>query len=221
MGRNPMFKKFLLAAGVIAIASPTYANIVEARLGASINNIDWTGAGSGGSKERAVAINGEILFGEPEFLKWALSPQPYLGGALNLEGKTSYGGGGLLWRQGISESFYIDFSFGLVIHDGTLAVEPSDIVQSVIDNPNAIDDFSPEQLAQFQSDLDRFKFRQQTEVDFGSRILFREQISIGYRWSTDWSAHIFAEHLSHGNILASNRPNEGFDSIGLRVSRHF
>ena len=42
--------------------------------------------------EGSVAISGEILFEEPEFLKWALSPQPYIGGTLNLEGHTSFAG---------------------------------------------------------------------------------------------------------------------------------
>ncbi len=216
-----MYKKILLAANVIAITSPTYAQVVEARLGANVHDIDWTGAGNGSGKERSIAINGEILFEEPEFLKWALTPQPYIGGALNLEGKTSHGGAGFLWRQTISESFFIDFSFGLVVHDGTIETEPSDIVESVIDTPSIENNFSPEQVAQFQSDLAEFRNSQETEIDFGNRLLFRQQIAIGYRWSEDWSVHVFTEHLSHGNILVSGRPNEGVDTLGFRFAKHF
>ncbi len=216
-----IFKRLLIAAGVIAITTPAYAQVSEVRLGANFHDIDWTGLGSGSDKERSIALNGEIVFEEPEFLKWAFSPQPYLGGALNLEGETSYGGGGLLWRQTFAENFYLDFSLGLVVHDGTIEARPSAIVQSVIDDPTVQAGLSEVERAQFTQDLAEFRNRQSTEIDYGSRVLFREQIAIGYRWSEDWSAHIFVEHLSHGNILVKNRPNEGLDTLGFRLSRHF
>lgn len=216
-----MFKKILLAVFMAACASPASAQVSEIRLGANFHDIDWTGAGNGADKERSGAINGEIIFEEPEFLKWAATPQPYIGGAVNLGGETSYGGAGLLWRQTFAENFYIDVSLGLVVHDGTIEVKPSDIVQSVIDDAAVEDGFSAEQRAQFATDLAEFRLRQQSELDFGSRILFREQIAIGYRWSDTWSSHVFVEHLSHGNILVSGRPNEGLDTLGFRMSRHF
>lgn len=216
-----MTKQLLLATAILSLACPASAQIAEVRIGANFHDIDWTGAGSGSDKERSAALNGEIVFEEPEFLKWALSPQPYIGGAVNLGGETSYGGGGLLWRQTFAKNFYIDFSFGLVVHDGTIEVEPSSIVQSVIDDASVEDGFTPEQRAQFEMDLADFRNRQETEIDYGSRILFREQIAIGYRWSDEWSTHVFVEHLSHGNILVSDRPNEGLDTLGLRASYHF
>jgi hypothetical protein len=216
-----MTKQLLLASAIFSLASPAAAQVAEVRLGANFHDIDWTGAGSGSDKERSGAINGEVVFEEPEFLKWALSPQPYVGGALNLGGETSYGGGGLLWRQTFAKNFYIDVSLGLVIHDGTIEVKPSAIVQSVIDDATVEDGLTPEQRAQFETDLADFRNRQQTEIDYGSRILFREQIALGYRWSDEWSTHVFVEHLSHGNILVSDRPNEGLDTLGVRASYHF
>lgn len=216
-----MIKKTLLAAAVFAFTTPVQAQVNEVRLGANIHDIDWTGLGSGADKERSSAINGEILFEEPEFLKWALSPQPYIGGAINFEGETSYGGAGLLWRQTFAENFYFDFSLGLVVHDGTIEVKASPIVQSVIDNATVEAGFTDAQRAQFATDLAEFRVRQNTEIDLGSRVLFREQIALGYRWSEQWSGHLFAEHLSHGNILVSGRPNEGLDTFGFRLARHF
>jgi lipid A 3-O-deacylase len=216
-----MFKRFILAAAIAALSSTAQAQVSEARLGANIHDIDWTGLGSGADKERSTAINGEILFEEPEFLKWALSPQPYIGGALNLEGETSHGGAGLLWRQTFAKNFYFDVSFGLVVHDGTIEVKASPIVQSVIDDAAVEASFTDAQRAQFASDLAVFRQRQNSEIDLGSRVLFREQIALGYRWSEEWSGHIFAEHLSHGNILVSGRPNEGLDTFGFRLARHF
>lgn len=197
------------------------AQVSEIRLGANIHDIDWTGFGSGSDKERSVALNGEIVFEEPEFLKWALSPKPYIGGSLNLEGETSHGGAGLLWRQAFAEKFYLDFSFGLSVHDGTLEASPSALVQRVANDPTLAFGFSAAEVAQFQVDIADFQNRQATEIDFGSRILFRQQLALGYRWSQDWSAHIFVEHLSNGKILVQNAPNEGLDTMGFRVSRHF
>lgn len=216
-----MTEQLLLAAALLACAAPASAQVAEARLGANFHDIDWTGAGSGSDKERSGAINGEIVFEEPEFLKWALSPQPYVGGAVNLGGETSYGGAGLMWRQTFTKKFYIDFSLGLVIHDGTIEVKASPLVQSVIDDATVEDSFTEEEREQFIAELAEFRNRQQTEIDFGSRILFREQIALGYRWSENWSTHIFVEHLSHGNVLVSDRPNEGLDTLGLRASYHF
>lgn len=214
-------KKTLVVLACAMFASPANAQISEVRLGTNIHNIDWTGFGSGSAKERSIALNGEILFEEPEYLKWALSPRPYFGGAINLEGETSYGGGGLLWRQSFAEHFYIDFSFGLVVHDGTLEVKPTDILQRVLDDASSEDSFTPEERAEFEIGLADFRTRQMSEIDFGSRILIRQQISLGYKWSEKWSGHLFTEHLSHGNLWVSDRPNEGLDTIGVRLSRHF
>ena len=216
-----MTKQLFLAAAMLSFSAPAFAQISEIRLGANFHDIDWSGAGNDSSKERSSAINCEIMFEEPELLKWALSPQPYLGGALNFGGETSFGGGGLLWRQTIGENFYFDFSFGLVVHDGTLEATPSSLVQSVIDDADIENSFTDEQRAQFLSELEDFRFHQDNGIDFGNRLLFREQISIGYRWSENWSAHLFVEHLSHGNILAGARPNEGLDTLGMRASYHF
>ena len=216
-----MIKHLLAAAAIFAVTTPASAQVAEIRLGANFHDIDWTGAGSGTDKERSGALNGEIIFEEPEFLKWALSPQPYVGGALNLGGETSYGGAGLLWRQTFAEKFYADFSLGLVVHDGTIEADASTLVQSVIDDASVQAGFTDEQRAQFETELAEFRNRQQTEIDFGSRVLFRQQIALGYRWTENWSTHVFVEHLSHGNILVSGRPNEGLDTLGARASYHF
>ena len=117
-----MLNKLLFAISVTAFASTASAQVAEIRLGANFHDIDWTGAGSGSDKERSGAINGEIIFEEPEFLKWALTPQPYIGGAVNLGGETSYGGGGLMWRQTFAENFYIDFSLNSESIETRLAV---------------------------------------------------------------------------------------------------
>ena len=216
-----MKKQVLLAAVIFTLATPASAQVTEVRLGTNIHDINWTGQGNGEAKERSIAINGEIVFKDPEFLKWAFSPRPYVGGSLNLGGETSYGGGGLLWRQTFGEKFYIDGSFGGVIHTGTREVKASPLVQSVIDGETVQTDLSPGESAQFVSELAEFRGRQASEIDFGTRLLFRQQLALGYRWTDKWAMEVFVEHLSNGRVFTPNRPNEGLDNVGFRASYHF
>ena len=67
-------------------------------------------------------------------------------------------------------------SFGLVIHDGTIEVEASPLVQSVIDDASVTREFTADQRAQFVAELAAFRGGQQSEIDYGSRILFRQQL---------------------------------------------
>jgi len=194
-----MKKLTLLLASLVTIlnSTPTFAQISEVRFG--ISNFDEEildlGISAVNGRESSVAINAEIIFEEPEFLKWALTPQPYINATLNLEGETSFGGAGLMWRQSFNDKFYGDFSFGLAIHNGT----------------NRVD----------QNNLSFFEIleRADEEISFGSRILFRQQLTLGYRVTDDWSAEIFGEHLSNGQILGS--VNEGVDILGVKASKRF
>lgn len=171
------------------------AQISEVRVGISqfdegITGIDWA---VDFADEKSIGLNGEVIFEEPEFLKWALSPQPYVGGMVNLEGKTSYVGAGLLWRQSIGDRIYADFGLGAVIHDGTL------------DIPRGTPDRFPRIL---------------NEIEFGSRVLFRPQLTAGYRINDEWAGEVFFEHLSHGTLL-DDSDNDGVDIVGARVAKRF
>lgn len=161
------------------------------------------------ASENSAAVNFEILFEGPQVLKWALSPKPYIGGTVNLEGKTSFAGSGLLWRQTISGSFYCDFAFGIVAHDGTKDIR--------LHRPISPGDWmSGEGPTRAQIFNDRFD----SEIKFGSRVLFREQLALGNSFSATWSAEIFLEHLSNGMILSSGR-NDGVNNLGFRAVRKF
>lgn len=185
----------LCAASVI----PAFAQVAEVRAGVTAHDLGWTIINADGDEEKSVAFNAEIIFEEPEFLKWALSPQPYIGGTLNLEGNTSYGGAGLLWRQNLGKTFYGDFAFGLVIHDGILDIDDA---RANASNTTELLDI-----------LRNSNF-------YGSRILFRQQLTLGVNISEEWAAEGFVEHISHGGLLA-NGPNEGSDAAGFRLNRKF
>lgn len=182
---------------IMATAMPLQANAQVSEIRAGVSEFDERtlkinlggggGPNGGNGLENSIALNAEIIFEEPEFLKWALTPQPYINATVNLEGKPSYGGAGLLWRQSLGDKFYGDFSFGLVVHNGETRSE----------------DF-----------FDRLK-----KIQFGSRVLFREQLTLGYRVSDTWSGEIFLEHLSNGQVFSS--VNEGADIVGVKAAKRF
>ena len=183
-----------------ASCSAAWAQVEEVRAGVTVHDLGWSIVNADGDEEKSIAFNAEIIFEEPEFLKWALSPQPYIGGTLNVEGNTSYGGAGLLWRQNLGKKFYGDFAFGLVVHDGILDVDDID--------------------ARAGDDDDEFFDLIFNRNRYGSSVLFRQQLTLGINLSEEWAAEGFVEHISHGGLL-SNGPNEGSDAAGFRLNRKF
>ncbi len=196
-----MFLKYFISSCIfvagLAVSEPASAQIAELRFG--LTEFDERTLDLGISvqfaNENSAAINGEILFEEPEFLKWALTPQPYIGGTINLEGKTSFGGGGLLWRQSFGDKFYGDLAIGLVAHTGT----------------NNIERQAGESFFDILSRFDE-------EIEFGTTILFREQVALGYNVNQSWSGEIFFEHLSNAFL---DPDNDGVDNLGFRAVRKF
>jgi lipid A 3-O-deacylase len=206
----------------LGLSSPAFAQVSEIRGGAQQHDIEFFGLGGKKGKETSAALNAEIIFEEPEFLKWALSPQPYIGGSLNLSGNTSYGGAGLMWRQTLGEKLYFDFAFGLVVHDGTKEVA----LPSYFDDPaiiaalNGTVQITPAQLARIRAENTPYFNRLNNEIEFGSRVLFREALTLGLRVSERWATEVYVEHLSNGKIL-TNGSNEGLDVLGGRLSYRF
>lgn len=131
------------------------------------------------------------------------------GGTLNLEGETSFGGSSVLWRQSIGKNLYGDFAFGMVVHSGTKDVR--------LRRPISAEEWM---TAQGQARAHEFNERFDSEIKFGSRVLFREHIALGYNISDNWSGEVFLEHLSNGKILSSRR-NDGVNNIGFRAIRKF
>lgn len=203
-----MILRFLAQLGCGALfcagaATQALAQVSEVRIG--VTEFDERTLNLPGSikfgDENSVGLNAEIIFEEPEMLKWALTPQPYINGTLNLGGGTPFGGAGLMWRQTFSDKFYADFSFGAVIHDGTTEFDVSTIGTT------------PEDIT--ESLLDYYK-----SIEFGSRVLFREQVSLGLRVNEDWAGEVFIEHLSNGTLIG-NGTNDAVNSLGVKASRRF
>ena len=165
-------------------------------------------------------LNGEVIFDKFKFLDGRFAPRPYVGGQVNLAKETSWGGAGVLWRQSFGEKFYGDFGFGLVVHNGSLEENfNGDLVTP--GGPIDLDALSEEQrLAVFDALFqDIFRRRRDTR-EYGSRVLFKESLTLGMRVNEDWAAEAYFEHVSHGGLL-SDGSNDGSDSAGFRVARRF
>jgi hypothetical protein len=59
----------------------------------------------------------------------------------------------------------------------------------------------------------------ESDCGFGSRVLFRGGVEVGVYISQDSSISLLLDHMSHGELLASE--NEGLDHIGLRYGIGF
>lgn len=192
---------FILSALTLSLAQTASAQVAEVRLGVTEHDVSIFGLGANKGKENSVAITADWIFEDLDALSFIGSPQPYIGGTYNLGGKTSYGGGGLLWRANLFDRLYAEYGFGAVIHDGTREV------------PNPTPAFTPEEI-------DFIRFREVREIEFGSRVLFRNQIALGYRIDRTWAVESYIEHLSHGRILSSGS-NEGLDTYGFRLAYRY
>ena len=55
--------------------------------------------------------------------------------------------------------------------------------------------------------------------DFGSQVLFRESLELGWNFYNKDRLSLILDHVSHGHMFGD--PNEGMDSLGLRYGYRF
>lgn len=197
----PKLKALALCAGLmLGLSATASAQISEVRVGITEYDADTIDIGwaARDGVENSLALNGEVIFAPLGLTDGWLDPRPYVGAMINLEGETSYIGAGLTWRAALSEKFYGDIAIGLALHNGTI-----DVI-----TPDSIREQGFAVLAR----------RIDNEISHGSAVLFKPQLTLGYRVTDDWAVEVFAEHMSNGFL---KKPNEGVDSLGLRVARRF
>lgn len=187
------------------MAMPSLAQADEIRLGVMAHDVDVF-TGHSYIKENSAAVSAEYIFDTPKWLDWAWKARPYIYGTANLGGHTHHGGAGLNWQVGFLGKFYGEFETGLSVHSGTNSIS-FPVLSGVTD-------------AQRLANIHDYFYQTRTEIEFGSTVLFRNQLAIGYRFNDIWSADVSYEHLSHGGLFNATN-NDGVDSVGLRVSRKF
>jgi lipid A 3-O-deacylase len=183
-----------VAFGALMAAAPgAQAQIASAHVGLIAHNIKVIDD-KNAEKESSPIAELQVNFDSPGFLHWAFAPEPYVVGALNLGGETSFAAVGLEWRAKLGK-WAVEPGLGYALHNGE------------IDDPYP--GGSPE-AAQFQAD----------HVLYGSRDLFRLSLAASREVAPGWEVQLIATHYSHGQILGHGR-NQGVDQVGVRIGRMF
>jgi lipid A 3-O-deacylase len=178
----------------LMLVPAAHAGVDEVHVGVMQHNICVTDC-KNANKEDGPAVEFQVSFDSPDWLRWAGSPQPYVVASVNVAGETSFGGVGVEWRWNFAGGWAIEPGVGYVIHDG--------------ETNNPFPNGTPESAA-FSDE----------HVLLGSRDLFRTSIGLTRDFEGPWEAQLFFSHLSHGQILGNGR-NQGMDQLGIRVGRQF
>lgn len=148
-----------------------------------------------------VSLQGEILFTELDlwsdrfdnvFWRILTTPRPHVGGYVNTEGKTNYAYLGLTWRANLGPVLFVEGTFGGAVHDGEIGT----LVDGIAVVPG-----KPDRGA------------------LGTRVIFRESISVGLQLTEQWSVLATAQHLSNGDI--GTQVNNGLTNYGVKVGFKF
>ncbi|CAA7616005.1 acyloxyacyl hydrolase [Magnetospirillum sp. UT-4] len=163
---------------LVLAAFPSYAEGIEARLGAMAHDVGVFG----NRKEEGLDANIEFLFPAPAWLGAVGGPRPHVGASVSFAGDTSQVYGGLSWAWRPVAGLFLEGSLGAAAHDGRLSNGGTD------------------------------------RKELGTRLLFRESVSVGVELDGAHSVMVTFDHISNANL---GRHNEGMDNLGLRWGYRF
>jgi lipid A 3-O-deacylase len=95
---------------------PDFHLLSEVRAGISLHNVGPFAR----NVEDGQDIDFELLFASPDFLSLLFSPHPHVGVHINTVGDTSQLWAGLAWQRDFWDRIFLEFTFGLAVHDGKL-----------------------------------------------------------------------------------------------------
>lgn len=164
--------------------------ISEIRIGAGLSDVGLVTA----TREGGALANLEMMFVSPTLSDAVWSPRPHIGVSLNLEGDTSQAYVGVTWHWA---------PFGPVQETSHFAPWRRVFVEFSLGG--AIHDGRTEDICCERKAL-------------GSRVLFRESLSLGL-WLTDKvNLSVMADHISNANLADHNH---GLDTISGRLGMTF
>jgi hypothetical protein len=109
----------------------------------------------------------------------------HIGSNINLDGYTSVLYIGTVWEKVLKNRIFVELSLGGALHNGSLSKKTKN------------------------------KNRKKIGRIFGSRLLFRESIDLGYIFKNEDKISLFMDHISNANIAP---PNHGLTNLGVRYS---
>ncbi len=134
-----------------------------------------------------------MLFNSPDWLNILWSPRPHLGSSFNdREKDLEQFYGGITWEWEPIGPTFVDFSFGLSVHNG-------------VNNTNDVNGVP---------DPDAGRRR-----EMGCKVLFRESLEFGFRFATRHGLSAIWDHISNGGLCS--KENEGMDNLGVRYGYTF
>jgi lipid A 3-O-deacylase len=154
-------------------------------------------------RENGVDPNWEVQFNRPDWTwwRWLGSPYPSIGVTPNFNGETTAFYFGIFnYEFSLSNRFLDDltndFTKNLWISGGlTTAIHTGPLHKN------------------------ETKCKADSDCGFGSRVLPRISLELGYNFSKNHGLSLFFDHMSHGSVGCSCIQNEGIDHTGIRY--HF
>ncbi|HXP31791.1 MAG TPA: acyloxyacyl hydrolase [Stellaceae bacterium] len=138
--------------------------------------------------ENGVDVNGELLFKPLTAFPGIGTLRPHLGMTVNTEGETSYAYTGLTGTAKLIDGVF----------------RPGDGIFGSLGLGGAIHDNS--------------NTGSPGHVGLGSRLLFHEELDLGYRFAGAADVSLFMDHLSNADI---GRHNPGMTNLGIRTGYNF
>lgn len=151
-------------------------------------------AGREGGADIALGIRSDRL----QALHVIGRPQAHAFVSANTDNTSNFVAAGLSWPISLTERLYIRPGVGLAYTDGKTGLP-------AVNAPG----LSPQET---QRRLHLYN----TRIDFGSKVLFEPEISLGWRFSPRWAAELTWVHLSNGQIFHRGK-NQGLDDAGMRL----
>lgn len=193
------------AATALIAATPVAAN--EVWVGVLKHDVTFVGEAVGlgaAGVEKGYNVHVGVRSERMDSVRWLARPYVYGFAAVNTSGDTSYGGVGLGWKFDVAGpgGLYIRPGIGLAIHDGE----------------TELPDFRIPGLS--QAEIQRRVALRDQKIEFGARVLFQPEFSVGYQLNEKTAAELSYVHLSHGQILGHGK-NQGLDEVGIRIARKF
>lgn len=162
---------------------------------------EFLGLGAAG-RESGTDLHLGLRSDRLEGLAFLGRPQAHVMVSINSNNTSNYIAAGLDWAIPLGQRVYVRPGFGLAYTDGKAGLPP-------VNEPGIS-----------AAEIDRRLALYNTRIDFGSKVLFKPELSLGFRFAERWAAELSYVHLSNGQIFHRGK-NQGLDDAGARLVYSF
>jgi len=198
-----MRKLVAAASAAVCLISAGAAQSADLLVGIYGHDVTFIGEAIGsGAAGREDGIDLHLgLRSDPIEALWG-DPQAHAFVSINSENTSNFIAAGLSWPVGITDRLYVRPGLGLAYTDGEAGLPP-------VNAPG----LTPEEVARR---LELYN----TRIDFGSKLLFQPELSLGYEFNERFAAELSWVHISNAQIFHQGK-NQGLDEAGVRLIYSF